>query len=425
MEGLTIPGTLRELYCLIARFVLPSGYPTHRLLGVAPTKEHAVLMVDEFLATFPFSPTQIACVTYSDAIPAKAMDLVRPACHLSDFVVCFRSTLLNTLARCATPQLSAFVPLWIRLLAHSADARGVFGEMFQQPPTLPSPSRARDSTWETIWQLLRILPELRAFLLRCTAIEGGMTSVDATRCLECFALDEAGITLQTAAVVDLGLPMMAAYNKMEGDTVAIDTYDIMFELQQHAVQPHTAHIQQQADALAGEAGPAHVKAGFISRGRSCLAPAQEFLQRAFHESLQSQQAVFEACTLCNPCRIQDIPADAVSQLLTRFKDLSPDDRKALCAELDAYKTASQSAVPNSDVVAWWRGVQPSLPHWSKLARVVLLFEPSTVAGDSVANLFDARDGLGELAGPAAMDAVRVALMCRFNDLQRRRGDVAA
>jgi hypothetical protein len=412
----------REVYSLVCRYVTPSFFLQQRVLGVAFQEEHLPVLIDQFFHTYKFSPTQVVAVTVGCGVSATGLEAIQAACHLSEMVVCLRGVLQTAYTRFHTPSVGRFLPLWARLMSRSSAARRLFQDTARRPPLLPAAGAGWVAEWDVAKQLLAFLPELRGFLERCAALEGGFVAADSSRCLELVTADGPAFALQVAAMVDAGAPLVAAHAKMDADGMgAVDTYDVMCELQQHVAQPHLPNTVQLAELLAHSDASLSpdtrdaAKTAFITDARAAVTPAFSYLHEQFQERLRHQQGVFEACTVCNPRRVNDIASEVVPQLLNRFPDLSEEDRKALCDELPLYKTRAQEG-EIQDVISWWRGVRNTLPQWSALAATVALLQPSTAAVEAVVALVE---GCPEVDASAAMTAV----MSRYNDGQRRKLDV--
>ena len=92
----------------------------------------------------------------------------------------------------------------------------------------------------------------------------------------------------------------------------------------------------------------------------------------------------------------------------------------LIDEAPAYRAAATGIDEELDAMLFWRQHRLSLPHWSRLAFIVALFQPSSAAAERVFSMMEAR--FDDTQSNALEDYRAASVMLRYNELQRERLD---
>ena len=85
------------------------------------------------------------------------------------------------------------------------------------------------------------------------------------------------------------------------------------------------------------------------------------------------------------------------------------DRKA---ELPSYVAKADGIDPNFCRLRWWKSNSTTLPHWSALARQVLLVQPSSAAAERVFSLL--ANSFGDQQTSALQDYIETSIMLQYN-----------
>ena len=122
--------------------------------------------------------------------------------------------------------------------------------------------------------------------------------------------------------MDVGLPLCQSCYRLEGDgylaVIAFDEINVLSSLLMHhplaCAEAVASKIAQERYPLAADMPQRHqLRDNLMLEAQACVRPALAYLDDRFvseaPNGLKRVKDVFEACRLCNPCRINDIPVD--------------------------------------------------------------------------------------------------------------------
>ena len=84
----------------------------------------------------------------------------------------------------------------------------------------------------------------------------------------------------------------------------------------------------------------------------------------------------------------------------------------LKAELPSYVAKAEGIDSGYCVLKWWKNASVDLPHWSVLARQVLLVQPSSAAAERVFSLLS--NSFNEQQLNALEDYIEASIMLQYN-----------
>ena len=419
-----------EAFGVVARFINEHGWATQRLLNVRLLKMSLNaaninnIMTVFILTTWKFTAENVVGMMFDRAaVNLKSMreiqDGVFPSMHGME---CIPHTLANVGKKIEDEAMDNFMSGWINIMSRSPAARALFQQMTDTAGKRANLTRWFAS-WEVLFQVCVMFGDVRPFLLKCQEL--GYADANVKKCLEMLATPGLKVKVALAAVADCDFLIKTTYD-LEGDGIlAIVAFDALALLDERIRSFRVGHQHPMLTSVAREiaAGNAVVEAELAAHGRSILEPAWAYWNDKSTGDLHELRALFEACRLANPRKINDIDPLTVPALLQRFKFLHDDVYGVdlvtpLMLELPVYRAEAAGLTdPERDVNAWWITQRDKVPHWWKLFCKVALLQPSSAAAERVFSMVDAL--FKEQQSRVLSDLVEGACMTRYNDAQRQ------
>ena len=328
--------------------------------------------------------------------------------HMLD-VGCFSHTIDHVGEHFNTPVLSSFVSSWVKIFSHSPKARLLWKQQTGRSMATYSVTRWW-SKWEVMKQLLEQFGDISPFL----SSDEDFASVIKPKLLAILADPQQSrlLQLELAATIDAGEPFVKATYRLEGDgPLALECFEVITMVQASISSNHHPNVIAVAQQLS--AGNSVAMSQFIQYAQSCIQPGLQYFTAQLGSSLKVPLAAFKAARLLNPLKVaQMLPAASDVNDLSSFPFVTSTMLLNLKAELPSYIAKADGVDPSFCHLRWWKNNSSSLPHWSALARQVLLVQPSSAAAERVFSLLTS--SFGEQQNSALQDYVESSIMLQYN-----------
>ena len=160
------------------------------------------------------------------------------------------------------------------------------------------------------------------------------------------------------------------------------------------------------------AGNSVVMTQLVQYAQSCIQPGLLYFTTQLGSSLKVPLAAFKAARLLNPHKvIEMLPTASDVDQLSAFSFLTSMVLSNLKAELPTYVAKADGVDPNLPL-RWWKNNCDFLPHWSALARQILLVQPSSAAAERVFSLL--ANSFGDQQTNALQDYIETSIMIQYN-----------
>ena len=144
---------------------------------------------------------------------------------------------------------------------------------------------------------------------------------------------------------------------------------------------------------------------------SCIQPDLQYFTTQLGSSLKVSLAAFKAERLLNPQKVAEMLPTASNVDELSYFPLST-MLSNLKAELPSYVAKVDGVDPSFCRLRWWKNNCTSLPHWSALARQILLVQPSFAAAERVFSLLT--NSFGDQQTNALQDYIETSIMLQYN-----------
>lgn len=190
------------------------------------------------------------------------------------------------------------------------------------------------------------------------------------------------LKMELAAVVDVGSYFVKATYDLEGDGVlVVRCFDEILKIR---AAIHTGYFPN-VEAVARESYPSDlaVQKQWKDYAISCVQPGLLYFQEKFGNDMVHPVSAFKAARLFSPYKLKEIqPIAADIDSLNSIEFLSG-EIEILKQELPIYLTKTANVDCNVDILEWWKGNSPYIPHWSEAAQKIFLIQPSSAAAERV------------------------------------------
>ena len=445
--------SVADVLCVVVRFATDDGFIQQRVLALHryqksfKTEELCAVIVLALDDPYHIARDNIiAFIADRASVNVAALGaLTQTAFPFSSTIGCLSHTINNAgkkMENVTTARTFEFISKWINIIGRSPAARHMF-----EARTGKKPNRANLTRWYAEWDVVNqvgmLWGDVEEFLRNLHAAGIAPENVDVALSLLAAHKDE--IRLHIAAIMDLGQPLYRACYNLEGDDcLAVKAFDVIAQLEQLqlpgsrlAFANTLAVAKSIANAIPGitlAQRDAAAAAHFESARAAVLPSAVDYLRERFESTtangLKKAKELFESCRLCHPASINQIAVSELRALLMRFSHsvyglTNPFYSKTpsidlLIDEVPAYRAAATGIDEELDVMLFWRQHRLSLPHWSQLAFIVALFQPSSAAAERVFSMMEAQ--FDDTQSNALEDYRAASVMLRYNELQRERLD---
>lgn len=220
------------------------------------------------------------------------------------------------------------------------------------------------------------------------------------------------LQLELAATVDAGEPFVKATYRLEGDgPLALECYEVVTMVQAAIHSGHYPNVTALAQRFS--CGNSVAMNQLIRYAQSCVKPGQQYFTAQLQQSLKGPLAAFKAARILSPHKVTEMqPVVSDVDQLSSFPFISSTVLDDLKAELPAYIAKADSVDSKYCVLRWWKSNSADLPHWSALARKVLLVQPSSAAAERVFLLLT--NSFGDHQFNALQDYIEVSIMLQYN-----------
>ena len=220
------------------------------------------------------------------------------------------------------------------------------------------------------------------------------------------------LQLELAATVDAGEPFVKATYRLEGDgPLALECYEVVTMVQAAIHSGHYPNVTALAQRFS--CGNSVAMNQLIRYTQSCVKPGQHYFTAQLQQSLKGPLAAFKAARILSPHKVTEMqPVVSDVDQLSSFPFISSTVLDDLKAELPAYIAKADSVDSKYCVLRWWKSNSADLPHWSALARKVLLVQPSSAAAERVFLLLT--NSFGDHQFNALQDYIEVSIMLQYN-----------
>ena len=412
-------GTTRlgEAMAVVIRFVdnewkIEQRLLTLKMLAKSMTGEEiARELVSVISTSFSISSNQLLAGMRDRAsvndVAMRTIKILYP--HMVD-VGCFSHTIDHVGEHFKTPILDSFVSSWVKIFSHSPKARLLWKEQTGRSMATFSVTRWW-SKWEVIKQLLEQFGDIRLFL----SSEENFASVLKPKLLAVLENAQQNIMLQLemAATVDAGEPFVKATYHLEGDgPLAFECFEVITMLQASISNNHYPNVIAVARQLSTGNSTLTVS-HFTQYAQNCIQPGLQYFTTQLGSSLKVPLAAFRAARLLNPQKVAEtLPNASAVDELSSFPFVTTTMLSNFKAELPSYIAKADGIDPTFCRLRWWKNNSSSLPHWSALARQVLLVQPSSAAAERVFSLL--ANSFGDQQNNALQDYVETSIMLQYN-----------
>ena len=444
--------SVAEVFCVAVRFVTDDGYLQQRVLALRHYKhsldanEHCHALCDIIMGDPLNADAKAVLAFISDraAVNVAALGRLQPTFFFAEAIGCLSHTISNAAKRLENDNTAftfQFVSRWINIIGRSQMARALFKERTSGITAKRANLTRWFAEWEVIEQLGVLWGDVGPFLQQLAA--AGIAAENVRGALELLGNHHDTICLQISAIIDVGRPLCQGCYQLEGDEfLAIRAYDKMMVLEEmqapNLPMPNcdamiSTIVQKHAEVTGGAmpmADRTALRTTLKTQASVCVRPAIDYLVDRFASTaangLRRVKDLFEACRLCDPCRINQIAPDTVGTLLQRFKGgvfgldtiyaSKGDAIGSLVAELTAYRGAVAHVAEDTDAMMFWRQHYITLPNWARLSYKVALFQPSSATAERVFSMLEAL--FNDTQTLALEDLRNASIQMRYNELQR-------
>ena len=339
-------------------------------------------------------------------VAVRAIKVLYP--HLLD-VGCFSHTIDHVGEHFKTPVLIPFMTSWVSLFSHSPKARLLWKQQTGKSMATYSATRWW-SKWEVMKQLMVQFGDVVPFLTSdeefAPALKPKLLSVlqDPTK--------SKLLQLELAATIDAGEPFVKATYRLEGDgPLALECYEIVATVQVAIHSNHYPNVTVLAQQFSG--GNTVARNQFVQYAQSCVKPGQDYFNTQLQQSLKESLSAFKAARLLSPHKVTEmLPVASDVDQLSSFPFVSSSMLASLKAELPAYIAKADGIDNKYCALQWWKSNAAELPHWSALARKVLLVQPSSAAAERVFSILS--NSFGDRKLNALEDYLEISVMLQYN-----------
>ena len=205
-----------------------------------------------------------------------------------------------------------------------------------------------------------------------------------------------------------------SYNsyRLEGDgPIALECFEVVTMLEASIRNDHHPNITAVAWQLS--AGNSVAMGQMLQYAGSCIKPGLQYFTTQLASSLSMPLAAFKAARLLNPQKVAEmLPTASDVDKLSSFPFVTSTILSNLKAELPSYVAKADGVNPNFCCLRWWKNNCTSLPHWSALARQILLVQPSSAAAERVFSLL--ANSFGDQQLNALQDYIETSIMLQYN-----------
>ena len=233
--------------------------------------------------------------------------------------------------------------------------------------------------------------------------------------------DAADLQLELAALIDGGVHFVTATYVLEGDgPLVFSCYEHLSAIVNAITIGSFPNVEAIARQRAG--GNTRLFNQLITQAKECIIPGFRFYQQKFSNELHSVVRAFRSARMCCLVQVQQLHPTAAS--VDELRNFSFLDDNALIAsladELPHYlaKADGVQVTSDSDKVKWWSSNSSTLPHWSAVAKKVLLVQPSSAAAERVFSVMEAL--FNRQQDSALEDTVEASVMLSYNGSQHQK-----
>ncbi len=174
---------------------------------------------------------------------------------------------------------------------------------------------------------------------------------------------------------------------------------------------HHPNVNAVAQQLS--AGNSIVMRQLVQYARNCIQPGLQYFTTQLGSSLKVPLAAFKAARLLSPQKVAEmLPTASDVDQLSSFPFVTSMMISNLKAELPSYVAKADGVDPSFCRLRWWKNNCTSLPHWSALARQVLLVQPSSAAAERVFLLL--ANSFSDQQTNALQDYIETSIMLQYN-----------
>ena len=266
------------------------------------------------------------------------------------------------------------------------------------------------SKWEVMKQLLVQFGDIRLFLTSdedfAMTLKPNLLAVleDPQQCRL--------LQLELAATTDVGEPFVKATYSLEGDgPLALECFEVITMLQASVRNHHHPNVTAVARQLS--AGNIASMTQMVQYALNCVQPGEEYFTTQLEGSLKEPVAAFKAARLLNPHKVAEMLPTAIDiDKLSIFPFVTITMLANLKVELPSYVAKAVGVDARLCWLEWWKRNCVTLPHWSALARQVVLVQPSSAAAERVFSLLSS--SFGDQQTNALQDYIETSVMLQYN-----------
>ena len=349
------------------------------------------------------SSNLVAVVRDGASVNGAAMRIVRVVYPELVDVTCFSHMLNRVGEHFATPNLSEFTSAWISLFSHSSKTKLLWKTLTGKAMATYSATRWW-SKWEVQKQVLDYFGDVQGFLLQ----NPDLGSATRAKLLHFFddIQRKASLQLELAAVVDCGQKFVKACYMLEGDeALALKTYEVINTVAAAIKTDHWPNL----NAIARLLSPQNTQQ-LLDYGKKCVLPGCTYFEQQLSGKFKQQLDIFKAARLFSPHQIQFIKPDValIQDQLGGLPFVKSVDLTELSLELPTYLARAEGVCNTTCSLKWWKSNSDVLPNWSRLARKIVLLQPSSGCVERVFSLLNST--FGEQQDNSLQDYVQSSIM---------------
>ena len=363
--------------------------------------------------TYGIRPTNLVAVVRDGAsVNGAAMRTVGVVYPEAAGIACFSHMLNRVGEHFSTPILSEFTSAWISLFSHSSKTKLLWKAQTGKAMATYSTTRWW-SKWEVQNQVLEYFGDIEG-LLRQNAADLGVATRSKLLCFFDDVQKKATLQVELAAVIDCGEKFVKACYMLEGDeALAFKTYEVINTVVAAIKTDHWPNLTAIVRLLFSQDATSYQS--LMSYGKQCVLPGCTYFEQQLTGKFKEQLAVFKAARMFSPHQIQFIKPDAalIEAQLGGLSFVTSTDMSQLSSELPLYSARAEGVSSTTCPLKWWQSNAEALPNWSRLAKKIVLLQPSSSSVERVFSLL--KSTFGDQQDQSLQDYIQASLMLQYNN----------
>ena len=246
------------------------------------------------------------------------------------------------------------------------------------------------SKWECMKQIMLYFADIESFLL-----ENDTIGQSCRPKLLGFPWLCALLKVELAATIDYGEPFVKSCYFLEGDgPLSFECCESISRVLAAIQTQHTPNVDAIIQSLTGKPLSDPVSQQYVVYAKACVQPGLDYFKHQLQTNLKSSLSFFKTAHLFLPQKVHSLKPDAAT-IDTSFKDIpfvESSEISSLKSELPDYLSRADGTAADYCPLEWWKLNCVHLPVWSKVARKILLIQPSSAAVERVFSILNSSFG---------------------------------